>query len=163
MTANSPTVNEHRYSLIVRWTGNTGAGTSEYRAYGRDHVIEAPGKAPIAGSSDPHFRGDAARWNPEELLLASLATCHQLWYLHLCADAGVVVSAYEDHALGCLRIDPDGGGRFTHVLLRPKVRVASEAQRELALALHHRAHALCFIARSVNFPVEHEPTVEVAS
>jgi organic hydroperoxide reductase OsmC/OhrA len=156
-------VNEHRYSLTLRWTGNTGAGTSEYRAYRRDHVIEAAGKPPIVSSSDPHFRGDATRWNPEELLLASLSSCHQLWYLHLCADARVVVTAYEDQPLGFMRLESDGGGAFSRVLLRPQVTLASEAMRERALALHERAHALCFIARSVNFPVDHEPSILVST
>jgi organic hydroperoxide reductase OsmC/OhrA len=152
---------EHRYQTVVRWTGNRGTGTSEYRAYGRDHVIEADGKPAIPASSDPHFRGDRARWNPEELLVASLSACHQLWYLHLCSDAGVVVTAYEDRAEGVMREGADGSGRFARVVLRPAVRIRSGSDADLAVSLHEKAHAMCFIARSVAFPVECEPSVSI--
>lgn len=151
---------EHRYTTTLRWTGNRGEGTANYRGYARDHLIEAAGKPAIAGSSDPHFRGDATRWNPEELLVASLSSCHQLWYLHLCAEAGVVVVAYEDRAEGVMIEQSDGGGAFARVTLHPRVTIrAGDAQA--ARELHHRAHALCFIARSVDFPVECEPVIEL--
>lgn len=88
----------HTYELTVRWTGNTGTGTENYRAYSRAHEIRIAGKPTVPASADPHFRGDAARWNPEELLVSSLAQCHMLWYLHLCATNGVVVTDYVDHA-----------------------------------------------------------------
>jgi organic hydroperoxide reductase OsmC/OhrA len=84
---------QHRYSVTLRWTGNLGRGTADYRAYARTHELRAPGKPVLAGSADPGFRGDADRWNPEELLVASLSACHQLWYLHLAAEAGLVVTA----------------------------------------------------------------------
>ena len=151
---------EHHYTVSLRWTGNTSAGTETYRAYKRDHRIEAEGKPPIAGSSDPHFRGDASRWNPEELLVAALSGCHQLAYLHLCADAGVVVTAYEDRAEGVMAEAADGGGEFTRVTLHPRVTLRAGGDAQLARELHHRAHALCFIARSVNFPVRCEPVIE---
>ena len=147
----------HSYSVTVTWTGNTGTGTSGYREYQRSHEISALGKAAIAGSSDPAFRGDRTRWNPEELLVASLSTCHQLWYLHLCADAGIVVETYEDEAAGVMEESSDGGGQFVEVILRPKVRLAPGSDQAKAHALHHDAHAKCFIARSMNFPVKCEP------
>jgi organic hydroperoxide reductase OsmC/OhrA len=150
---------EHHYSAKIVWTGNVGNGTADYRAYKRDHEIKSPGKAVIAGSSDPNFRGDAARYNPEELLVSSLSACHMLWYLHLCSDAGIVVESYEDEAEGVMETSADGGGRFIRVTLRPQVCVnGSAAQAE---TLHQRAHELCFIANSVNFPVEHEATVHL--
>jgi len=152
----------HRYALHLTWTGNDGSGTSGYRAYRRDHELAASGKPTIAGSSDPQFRGDRQRWNPEELLVAALSACHQLWYLHLCADAGIVVSAYEDSPEGFMEESADGGGQFTRVVLRPQVTVATGSSAELAQSLHERAHALCFIARSVNFPVELDARVTVA-
>ena len=152
---------QHHYALTVEWTGNTGAGTAGYRAYERRHEITSAtaGKPVIAGSSDPAFRGDGARWNPEELLVASLSACHQLWYLHLCADAGIVVTAYVDRAEGVMTEEPDGSGRFTSVVLHPVVTVAAGSDVERARALHEEAHRLCYIARSVNFPVRHEVTV----
>jgi organic hydroperoxide reductase OsmC/OhrA len=146
----------HSYSVTVTWTGNTGSGTSGYREYKRSHEISAAGKSAIAGSSDPAFRGDGTRWNPEELLVASLSTCHQLWYLHLCADAGIVIEAYVDEANGVMEESDDGGGQFVEVILRPKVRLAPGSDQAKAHALHHEAHAKCFIARSMNFPVRCE-------
>ena len=152
---------EHRYAVTVEWTGNTGTGTAGYRTYERRHEITAPGatKPGIPGSSDPVFRGDRARWNPEELLVAALSACHQLWYLHLCADAGVVVTGYVDRAEGTLAEGADGGGRFSRVMLRPLVTVAPGTDVGRARALHGQAHALCFIANSVNCPVELEPEI----
>jgi organic hydroperoxide reductase OsmC/OhrA len=151
---------EHNYCVNVMWTGNTGNGTSSYQAYKRDHEISVIGKPPIPGSSDPKFRGDAARYNPEELLVAALSTCHMLWYLHLCADAGIVVESYEDRAEGTMQETTEGGGRFVNVKLRPHVRLTGSVEQ--AEALHQRAHELCFIANSVNFPVQHEPITELS-
>ncbi len=150
----------HRYDVRVTWTGNRGAGTRGYRDYGREHEMAAVGKPLILGSSDPGFRGDAARWNPEELLVASLSTCHQLWYLHLCSDAGVVVLRYEDDAEGVMAEDDDGGGRFVSVVLRPRVSLAPGSDPTKAAALHDQAHEKCFVANSVNFPIAIEPTFE---
>jgi organic hydroperoxide reductase OsmC/OhrA len=150
----------HRYTVTVPWTGNTGSGTSDYRAYSRSHEItSARPKPAIPGSADPLFRGDATRWNPEELVIAALSACHQLWYLHLCADAGIVVTAYVDHAEGEVGEEADGSGRFRRVVLRPEVSLARGSDRAKALALHHDARAKCFVANSVNFPVEHEPRI----
>lgn len=149
----------HAYATTVTWTGNRGTGTSGYRAYDRAHDITADGVPPIAGSADPAFRGDAARWNPEQLLLAALAQCHMLSYLHVCAVAGVVVTAYTDRAEGTMTQTPDGGGHFTEVVLRPHVEIADAALADTAARLHEDAHRVCFIANSVNFPVRHEPVV----
>lgn len=149
----------HAYRTTVRWTGNRGSGTSGYRDYERAHEISAPGKATtLSGSADPSFRGDPAAWNPEEMLLASLSACHMLWYLGLCAAAGVTVTGYVDAADGEMVEDADGGGRFTAVTLRPEITLAPGADRAKAEALHHDAHAKCFIANSVNFPVAVAPT-----
>lgn len=153
----------HAYTVQVTWTGNQGTGTASYRGYRRDHLIEAAGKPAIDGSSDPSFRGDPARWNPEELLLASLSACHKLWYLGLCAEAGISVQSYEDNATGSMLEESDGAGQFTHAVLRPSITLAPGSDREKALALHHTAHDKCFIARSVNFPVTCEPDLHIAA
>jgi organic hydroperoxide reductase OsmC/OhrA len=149
----------HHYELTVAWTGNRGEGTRNYGAYERSHEVTALGKEPIAGSSDPAFRGSPQRWNPEELLVAALSQCHLLWYLHLCSVSGVVVTEYVDRAAGTMTEDAAGGGRFTEVVLRPRVRVATPEMIDKAVALHEEASAKCFIANSVNFPVRHEPAV----
>jgi organic hydroperoxide reductase OsmC/OhrA len=149
----------HEYTAEIRWSGNRGSGTSSYRDYDRAHDVSAEGKPTIAGSSDPAFRGDPARWNPEELLVASLAQCHMLWFLHLAAISGVVVTDYVDRPAGTMLEQDDGAGQFTRVVLRPAVTVADASMRERSQHLHEDAHAKCYIARSVNFPVLHEPTI----
>jgi len=153
----------HSYDVSVIWTGNRGTGTSGYRAYDRDHDVRAPGRPVIAASSEPLFRGDPARWNPELELVAALSQCHMLWYLHLCAAAAVVVTSYRDDAAGTMAETADGGGRFTEVVLRPRVTVAEAGMAGAAAALHAQAHAKCFIASSVNFPVRHEPVIITAA
>jgi organic hydroperoxide reductase OsmC/OhrA len=153
----------HTYSIRLDWTGNQGTGTSAYRAYSRAHEISASGKAAIAGSSDPVFRGDATRWNPAELLIAALSACHQLWYLHLCADAGIVIIEYSDNPSGVEIEQADGAGQFESVTLRPHAKFAPGADESVARRLHDAAAEKCFIARSVAFNVEHEPTFEIAS
>ena len=151
---------EHTYPVHVTWTGNRGNGTSSYAGYDRAHEIAVTGKPAIVGSADPAFRGDPTHYNPEELLVASLASCHMLWYLHLCATAHIVVIAYEDNASGTMVTTADGGGHFAEVVLHPSVTVAAGADLALAQQLHERAHRLCFIANSVNFPIRCEPTVD---
>ncbi len=153
---------QHGYTVLTRWTGNLGTGTIAYLAYSRNHELHGPGKAdPILGSSDPAFRGDATRYNPEELLVASLSACHLLWYLHLCADAGIVVVEYADEAQGTMVEGEQGGGHFTEVVLRPRVTIARTDNQNEALHLHDEAHRRCFIANSVNFPVKHVAEVHV--
>jgi organic hydroperoxide reductase OsmC/OhrA len=152
----------HTYETTVTWTGNRGTGTSGYRDYDRSCDLASPGRPVIPASSDPMFRGDPTRWNPEQLLVASLSQCHLLWYLHLAAEAGVVVTSYVDDAVGTMEERPGGAGRFTEVVLRPRVTVADPAMIPTAQPLHDRAHELCFIAQSVNFPVRHEPVTVAA-
>lgn len=148
---------QHSYPIRMTWTGNTGSGTSSYRAYQRAHEYSVPGKPIIPGSSDPAFNGDGTRYNPEELLVMSISSCHMLWYLHLCSEAGVVVTGYVDEAEGTLVEVKETGGHFTEVVIRPTVTIAPGSDAALATSLHDRAHHLCFIANSVNFPVRCEP------
>lgn len=149
----------HAYQLQVCWTGNHGEGTKNYKSYGRDYAVESTGKPRIEGSSDPAFRGNANRYNPEELLIASLSSCHMLWYLHLCSANGVVVLGYEDAASGVMEEGGDGSGTFVRVQLSPTVTIASGGDPAKALALHDEAHRHCFIAKSVNFPVNTTPRI----
>ena len=151
---------QHRYRIVNRWTGNLGTGTSAYAAYSRAHELSGAEKgSAIAGSSDPLFRGDRTRYNPEELLLGALSACHMLWVLHLCADAGIAVTGYTDEALGEMDEHEDGSAEFTRVVLRPRMSIADPARAAEAIAMHHRAHQVCALARSMNFPVEHQPVV----
>jgi len=152
----------HQYRLRATWTGNLGTGTSGYRDYDRAVTLQIDGKPEIAASSDRPFRGDPAKWNPEDLLLAALSECHLLSYLHACVEAGVMVVSYEDEATGTMALDGSGGGAFTEVVLHPRVIVAETSMVDAAIDAHARAHGWCFIANSVNFPVRHEPVVTVA-
>lgn len=154
---------EHTYEITMMWTGNDGEGTKTYRSYRRDHVINSDGKPTIPASSDPHFRGSPARYNPEELLVASLSSCHMLWYLHLCAVNNIVVIEYTDRAKGWMDERENGAGAFTRVILKPRVTIQAGGDVEVARKLHHDAHDYCFIANSVKFPVEAEPQIVVAS
>ena len=158
----------HRYEVALDWTGNDGAGTRDYRSYRRDHEIAAPGKPTLVGSSDPAFRGNAARWNPEELLVAAVSSCHMLWFLHLASDAGIVVTGYRDAPVGTMAEDADGAGRFVEITLHPSVRVRGDAdagtvERATVERLHHEAHEKCFIANSLNFPVRCEPALQTGA
>jgi organic hydroperoxide reductase OsmC/OhrA len=153
----------HTYSVTLTWTGNTGTGTSAYGAFERSSEVSAGTKATLLASADPAFRGAAERWNPEELLIASLSQCHMLWYLVLCAKEGIVVTDYVDHPSGTLVETPDGGGHFETVTLHPEVTVATGDQAGRAAQLHERAHDLCFVARSVNFDVRAEPVITIGA
>ncbi|MCB5293695.1 OsmC family protein [Arthrobacter sp. SO3] len=154
-------LDEHRYALTVRWAGNLGEGTASYRGYSRDHDVEIPGLPVLRGSADPAFHGDRNRYNPEQLLLAALSQCHMLSFLHVAVKHGVVVTAYEDRAEALMRTNRDGSGQFESATLRPRVTLAAPVAEELMAELHAGANRLCFIARSVNFPVLHEPSVRV--
>ncbi len=152
----------HHYQLELHWTGNLGQGTENYRVYDRAHSISVDGKPTIAASADPAFRGDRGKYNPEELLVASVSSCHMLWYLHLCSDAKVIVTGYADYPLGTMVETEDGSGKFVKVLLRPVVTLSPQSDAALATQLHDQAHHKCFIANSVNFPVQCEPTIQFA-
>ena len=152
---------QHHYSLTVNWTGNTGTGTSGYKKYDRSHEIFIGGKELINGSSDPSFNGDKSKWNPEELLVASVSSCHMLWYLHFCADAGIVVIDYKDEPKGMMLESENGGGKFEEIILYPTVTVLLEAMQETALSLHKKANEYCFIANSLNFKISHKPLIRI--
>jgi organic hydroperoxide reductase OsmC/OhrA len=151
----------HQYKLSLTWTGNRGEGTASYKSYDRSHEIKAGDKPAIPGSSDPSFRGDPSRYNPEEMLVASLSACHMLWYLHLATTAGVMITAYTDEATGTMEETANGGGRFTEVTLHPVITVKEQSMIAIADTLHEKTNELCFIANSVNFPVHHQPTYQV--
>jgi organic hydroperoxide reductase OsmC/OhrA len=153
---------EHSFAVSVEWTGNRGSGTSDYKAFGRDNLLTAEGKPAIEGSAARVFHGDASRWNPEETLIAALVECHLLSYLYVATQNGVVVESYTDAATGILRTEGDGTGRFESVTLRPVVSISS-GDPGVAQAIHADAARLCFIASSVNFPVLHEPELQIVS
>lgn len=152
----------HSYALTLNWTGNLGAGTLNYRGYNRNYEISVQNKPVIQGSSDPDFSGDPTRYNPEELLLASVSSCHMLWYLHICSEEGVIVTSYHDIAKGTMEETEDGGGKFIAINLFPVIEVADESMIASANAAHSKANKRCFIANSLNFHVGHQPTCKAA-
>lgn len=149
---------QHKYNVTVTWTGNTGTGTSGYKDFQRSHSISVSNKVNILGSSDAAFRGDETKHNPEDLFVASVSSCHMLWYLHLCAVGGIVVVDYVDNATGVMIETANGGGVFTEIILFPIVTVTNISMIDQANELHKKANELCFIANSINFPVHHKPT-----
>ncbi|CAM1370353.1 OsmC family protein [Tenacibaculum xiamenense] len=146
---------QHNYNATIKWTGNNGTGTSGYKNYERSHEISIENKTTIMASSDPSFRGDKTKHNPEDLLVSSVSTCHMLWYLHLCSEAGVVVMEYIDNVKGTMVETSNGGGKFVEITLQPMVTVKEPSMVEKANELHHMANKLCYIANSLNFPVNH--------
>ena len=153
---------QHLYSLTIDWTGNNGSGTSDYKAYERSHTVSIPNKTVINCSSDPSFRGDPNKHNPEELFVSSIASCHMLWYLHLCSEAGITITSYTDNAQGIMGENTDGSGHFKEVTLNPLVFVKEASMVEKAIELHKKANQLCFIANSCNFPIHHKPQCKVS-
>ncbi|MEO6948662.1 MAG: OsmC family protein [Ginsengibacter sp.] len=153
----------YHYQATIQWTGNNGTGTADYHNYERSHTIKMDSKPDILGSSDPELRGDKTKHNPEELLVASLSACHMMWYLRLCAEAGINVISYEDNATGIMTQISNGGGRFSEVTLNPIVTVTEQGMIDQANELHKKANELCFIANSVNFPIKHRATAKFDS
>lgn len=149
---------EHQYKTNLVWAGNKGSGTMDYRSYDRDFVVSIENKEPISGSSDSIFLGDKTKYNPEDLLLASVSSCHMLWYLHLCSKHEIVVMEYTDNAVGTMVEKSDGSGQFSSIILQPEVLIADKAHIAQANSLHEEANKMCFIANSLNFPVKHQPS-----
>lgn len=150
------------YSLELEWTGNKGLGTQHYTAYDRTYTIRSECKQDLCLSSDPHFRGDARLYNPEELLLMAASSCHMLWYLHLCADEDIVVESYKDHPTASLLIQENGAGYFEQIVLNPRVTVRAGADKALAEALHERANQMCFIANTLRIKITHKPVISIS-
>lgn len=150
----------HHYAVTVEWIGDTGCGTASHETYHRTYRLRARGKPEITGSADPAFGGSAEQWNPEDLLVAALSACHKLWYLHLCAEAGITVTSYRDDATGIMK-ESRSGGHFQDVFLQPQVNITQKQDLEEAERLHQKASERCFIRSSVNFHVHHQAKVTV--
>lgn len=157
------TVKSHEYTASIIWTGNRGSGTSKYNAYDRKWDMASEGKCVVHCSNDPVLGGDASKYNPEDMLVAAVASCHMLWYLHLCAVAGVTVTSYRDTPLAIGEMEASGAGRFTSITLRPEITITNDSDKKKALAIHDDVHQYCFIARSINFPVAFDPVITRAN
>ena len=153
---------QHHYKIGLEWTGNNGVGTATYAAYDRNYTISAAHKPLLIGSSDSAFRGDNTKYNPEDMLVSSIASCHMLWYLHLCADEGIIVETYSGYAEGVMAETGQNGGHFVEVVLKPEITVSEDWMIDKAIALHEDAHRHCFIANSCNFPIRVEAQCSAA-
>jgi organic hydroperoxide reductase OsmC/OhrA len=150
--------NRHNYTLELNWTGNTGDSTSSYSSYERSYIFQTENKSHLEGSSDPVFRGDSSKYNPEELFLAAVSSCHMLWYLHLCSEEGILVKTYQDKPEGRMSLNSNGSGQFDKITLKPKITIGNSSSEMLKKAerLHEKANEMCFIANSCNFEIVHE-------
>lgn len=146
----------HHYEAGVVWTGNRGEGTRHYRSYDRTWDVAAPGKPIVSCSNDPLLGGDSSKYNPEDLLLSALSACHMLWYLHLAANAGLIVHSYVDRPVGIGEVTTGGAGRFIRAVLHPTIGLEPGSDISIADQLHSEIHKYCFIARSVVFPIGYE-------
>lgn len=151
----------HNYKLTATWHGNKGTGTSGLKDYDRSHTVTIQGKPELHLTTDNPAVGDKSKWNPEDLLVTAISSCHMLSYLYVCALEGVVITAYTDNATGIMVEHEGGGGRFKEITLNPICEVADENMMEQAIALHHKAHQICYIANSVNFEVKCNPTCNI--
>lgn len=147
----------HKYTTSVAWTGNLGSGTMDYRSYERDFVVNSKDKPQLKGSSGTSFMGDKEAYSPEDLLVAAVSACHMLWYLHLCAEKGIVVLEYKDNAYGDMDEAEDGSGHFSKITLRPVVSISQDGNVAEANKLHGAAHKMCFIANSLKCTIDHQP------
>lgn len=152
---------KHLFKAELKWTSNQNLEDVTKRFYSKSHQIKIEGKPVLDISAAKAFKGDPELYNPEDLLLSSLVSCHMMSYLYVCAQNGIEVLGYSDNAEATLEVSPDGSGRFVEVRLFPKVKIVNSDQVELALELHKKANQLCFIANSCNFPVLHEGSCEV--
>jgi organic hydroperoxide reductase OsmC/OhrA len=153
---------EHHFASTTIWSGARFGPTETYAGYSREFRTEIMGKGAIEGSAAGAFRGDESRVNPEDLLIAAVSSCHLLSYLAECARSGILVVGYVDETTATMAWK-DGKMRITEVTLRPKVSIAAGGDLELAEALHEKAHDVCFIASSVNFPIACYPEIEFSS
>ena len=144
------------FPITLAWHGNTGDS-----AYTRNGEVSKPaGSAGIPVSSIPPFGGDGARWNPEDLLTSSLATCHMLTFLALAAKTQLEVRSYEDHAEATLDTI-DRISRVVEIALRPTITVAPGTDTAKVEELFQKAHKYCVIANSITAKVVMEPSVVV--
>ena len=146
---------KHLFKAEVKWTSNQNQEDSTKRFYSKSHTVLIEGKPILNVSAAKAFKGDSEKYNPEDLLLSSLVSCHMMSYLYVCSQNGIEVLEYSDNAEATLEVSPDGSGRFVTITLNPEVKISNSSQIQLALGLHQKANQLCFIANSCNFPVLH--------
>jgi organic hydroperoxide reductase OsmC/OhrA len=152
---------KHLFKAVLNWTSNKKQEVVTSKYYSKSHQVKIEGKPILKVSAAKAFKGDPESYNPEDLLLSSLVSCHMMSYLYVCSQNGIEVLEYSDNAEATLEVNPDGSGRFVEVRLNPKVKISNPDHIELALELHFKANQLCFIANSCNFTVSHEASCEV--
>lgn len=147
----------HLFKVALNWMKKDNISSSLSRIYTKSHHISIEGKPDLEVSAAKAFKGDPNLYNPEDLLLSSLTSCHMMSYLYCCMQYKIEVISYQDHSEATLQVNPDGSGKIVKVDLFPEIIISNSSQIELALSLHKKANELCFIANSCNFPVYHHP------
>ena len=147
----------HLFKVALNWIKKEPQTDSSTRIYTKSHHISIEGKPDLEVSAAKAFKGDPNLYNPEDLLLSSLTSCHMMSYLYCCMQYKIEVISYQDHSEATLQVNPDGSGKIVKVDLFPEIIISNSSQIELALSLHKKANELCFIANSCNFPVYHHP------
>ena len=150
---------KHLFKAEAKWTSKQEDSTKRF--YIKSHTILIDGKLVLHVSAAKAFKGDPELYNPEDLLLSSLVSCHMMSYLYVCSQNGIEVLEYSDNAEATLETYADGSGRFVTVTLNPKATIANPDKIQMALDLHQKANQLCFIANSCNFPILHNANCEV--
>lgn len=145
-----------QFKVQAKWSANDALDVS---VNGKTHHVFIDKKTPLTISAAKMFKGDETKYNPEDLLLSALSSCHMMSYFYVCAQNGIELIDYSDEAIGILELNPDGSGAFTSVALHPVVTVLKEGMIEKALDLHNEAHRLCFIANSCKFPIKHSAVI----
>ncbi|MGV0957916.1 OsmC family protein [Empedobacter falsenii] len=145
----------HLFKVALNWMKKDNISSSLSRIYTKSHHISIEGKPDLEVSAAKAFKGDPNLYNPEDLLLSSLTSCHMMSYLYCCMQYKIEVISYQDHSEATLQVNPDGSGKIVKVDLFPEIIISDSSQIELALSLHKKANELCFIANSCNFPVYH--------
>ena len=146
---------KHEFQVEINWKKPEQTPIVADKKKFKNHKITLDNKPDLNVSAAKSFKGDASLYNPEDLLLSSLASCHFMSYLYCCSQHGIEVLSYTDKAFAYLEVNADGSGRIIKVVLNPEFTITNPNQVELAILLHTKANKLCFIANSCNFPVEH--------
>jgi organic hydroperoxide reductase OsmC/OhrA len=129
----------------------------------KTHLSKIAGKPDLNISAAGEFKGQEDQYNPEDLLLSALSSCHMMSYFYVCQQQGIDIVDYKDNAIGTLELRPDFSGGFTKVQLNPVVTISNPSQERQSIDLHKKAHELCFIANSVNFEISIVPIVAIKS
>ncbi len=149
-----------QFKVQAKWSSKNALDVS---INGKTHQVFIDDKSPLTVSAAKAFKGDETKYNPEDLLLSALASCHMMSYFYVCAQNGIELIDYKDEAVGVLELKADGSGAFTSVVLNPVVTISKSEMIDKAVSLHKEAHSICFIAHPCNVLISHTVLLQVTS